>query len=69
LERKNPELLILVTSFLKKLSCYSLNKDEMKSLNAADKLAPLLTTDNPGKIILNFTVIQVQLNFFYQETF
>lgn len=41
----------------------------MKSLNAPDKLAPLLTTDNPGKIILNFTVIQVQLNFFYQETF
>ena len=48
LERKNPELLILVTSFLKKLSCYAVNKDEMKAVNAADKLAQLLTTDNPG---------------------
>jgi hypothetical protein len=48
LDRKNPELLILVTSFLKKLACYSINKEEMKVLNAADKLAPLLTIDNPG---------------------
>jgi len=48
LDRKNPELLILVTSFLKKLSCYSVNKEEMKVLNVADKLTHLLTTDNPG---------------------
>ena len=52
LERKNPELLILVTSFLKKLSCYSINKEEMKSMSAADKLAPMLNTDNPGAFYL-----------------
>ena len=31
LERKNTELLILVTSFLKKLSCFASNKEEMKA--------------------------------------
>ena len=31
LERKNTELLILVTSFLKKLSCFATNKEEMKA--------------------------------------
>ena len=31
LERKNTELLILVISFLKKLSCFASNKDEMKA--------------------------------------
>ena len=30
LERKNTELLILVISFLKKLSCFATNKEEMK---------------------------------------
>ena len=52
LDRKNPELLILVTSFLKKVSCYAINKEEMKTMNVADKLAPHLTTENPGKKIL-----------------
>ena len=33
LNRKNTELLILVVSFLKKMSCYAENKDEMKMLN------------------------------------
>ena len=36
--RKNTELLILVVSFLKKMSCYAENKDEMKMLNLVDKL-------------------------------
>ncbi len=40
-----------MTSFLKKLSCYAINKEEMKTMNVADKLAPHLTTENPGKII------------------
>ena len=40
--RKNTELLILVVSFLKKMSCYAENKDEMKMLNLVDKLIPLL---------------------------
>ena len=42
LSRKNTELLILVVSFLKKMSCYAENKDEMKMLNLVDKLIPLL---------------------------
>ena len=38
LSRKNTELLILVVSFLKKMSCYAENKDEMKMLGLVDKL-------------------------------
>ena len=31
-----------MVSFLKKMSCYAENKDEMKMLNLVDKLIPLL---------------------------
>ena len=47
--RKNTELLILVVSFLKKMSCYAENKDEMKMLNLVDKLIPLLGPAEGGK--------------------
>ena len=43
LERNNQELLILVVSFLKKLACFSRNKEDMKSHNVVEKLAPLLS--------------------------
>ena len=37
LERKNTELLILVISFLKKLSCFASNKEEMKAAGIIGK--------------------------------
>ena len=55
LERKNQELLILVVSFMKKLSCYVKNKEEMKNLNVVDKLAPLLATEDNFDLV-NATV-------------
>ena len=55
LERQNQELLILVVSFLKKLSCYTKNKEEMKALNVVDKLCPLLTTEDNFDLV-NATV-------------
>ena len=55
LERQSQELLILVVSFLKKLSCYTKNKEEMKALNVVDKLCPLLTTEDNFDLV-NATV-------------
>ena len=55
LDRQNQELLILVVSFLKKLSCYTKNKEEMKALNVVDKLCPLLTTEDNFDLV-NATV-------------
>ena len=46
LERRNLELLILVTTFLKKLSIYQENKDDMKRLGVVEKLALLLSAKN-----------------------
>eukprot|EP00095_Tigriopus_kingsejongensis_P012143 maker-scaffold954_size76946-snap-gene-0.19 protein:Tk12143 transcript:maker-scaffold954_size76946-snap-gene-0.19-mRNA-1 annotation:"kinesin-associated protein 3-like" len=46
LNRSNGELLILVISFLKKLSIFVENKDEMKLHGVTEKLASLLTSDN-----------------------
>ena len=46
LDRRNVELSILVVSFLKKLSCYSTNKDEMKVSNIITHLVPILTHYN-----------------------
>lgn len=50
LDRKNVELLILVISFLKKLSVYAVNKDEMGNLGVVEKLGPLLTSENQDLI-------------------
>ena len=50
LTRSNDELLILVISFLKKLSLYSENKDAMVSVSIIEKLTPLLAFDNSDLI-------------------
>ena len=50
LSRSNDELLILVISFLKKLSLYSENKDAMVSASIIEKLTPLLACDNSDLI-------------------
>lgn len=46
LNRSNEELLILVISFLKKLSVYIENNEEMKQYNVIEKIVPLITSDN-----------------------
>ena len=56
LERKNQELLILVVSFMKKLSCYVKNKEEMKNLNVVDKLAQALLGTEDNFDLVNATV-------------
>ena len=50
LSRSNDELLILVISFLKKLSLYTENKDAMISCNTVEKLSPLLLSENSDLI-------------------
>lgn len=46
LERRNLELLILVATFLRKLSIYKENKEALKSLRVVEKLAMLLGARN-----------------------
>lgn len=50
LERQNIDLLVLVVTFLKKLSIVRDNKDEMKDLNVIEKL-PRLLHSNHGDLI------------------
>ena len=50
LSRSNDELLILVISFLKKLSLYTENKEAMIAANTVEKLSPLLLSDNSDLI-------------------
>lgn len=54
LTRANDELLILVISFLKKLSLYTENKDAMVGCNVVERLSPLLQSDNTD--LINATV-------------
>ncbi|XP_050693388.1 kinesin-associated protein 3-like isoform X1 [Eriocheir sinensis] len=53
-ERESPDLLLLVVSFLKKLSCYMENKDDMADLNIVEKVSRLVSTDNSD--LLNVTI-------------
>ena len=50
LVRQNDELLILVISFLKKLSLYVENKDTMVSASIIEKISPLLASENSDLI-------------------
>ena len=50
LARSNDELLILVISFLKKLSLYAENKDAMVSASIIEKISPLLSSHNSDLI-------------------
>ncbi|KAG7176251.1 Kinesin-associated protein 3-like, partial [Homarus americanus] len=54
LERESTDLLLLVVSFLKKLSVYMENKDDMADLNIVEKVSRLVATDNSD--LLNVTV-------------
>lgn len=46
LDRTNMELLILATAFLKKLSIYQENKDQMAACDVVSRLVSLMATDN-----------------------
>lgn len=46
LDRTNIELLILATAFLKKLSIYQENKDQMAACDVVSRLVGLMATDN-----------------------
>lgn len=50
LERQNIDLLVLIVTFLKKLSIVRDNKDEMKELNVVDKLPRLLHSSHSDLI-------------------
>lgn len=61
LDRNNPELLILVVSFLKKLSIFQENKTEMADSNIIEKISALIPHENDDllnialRLLLNMT--------------
>lgn len=57
LERQNIDLLILVITFLKKLSIVKDNKEEMKDLNVVEKLPRLLQSSNHDLILTTLKLI------------
>ena len=46
MERNNPDLLFIVMTFLKKLSVFGQNKNEMKELGIVDKLNRFIPCNN-----------------------
>lgn len=62
LERSNSDLLLLVVTFLKKLSIVKINKDEMKELNIIEKLPNLLQSSNSD-------LVKATLNFLFNLSF
>lgn len=62
LERQNIELLVLIVTFLKKLSIVRDNKDEMYDLNIIEKLPRLLQSTHPD-------LIQVTLKLLFNLSF
>lgn len=57
LERDNDELLILVVTFLKKLSIMQCNKDSMAAMNVIDKLPTLLESSSPDLVHLTLKLL------------
>lgn len=62
MDRQNVEVLILVVTFMKKLSIVKDNKDDMYELNVVEKLPRLLLTNHPD-------LIQVTLKFIFNLSF
>lgn len=56
LERESTELLVIVVGFLKRLSIFTENKNQMKDADIVKNLAPLLLTENE-----NLTVVVLML--------
>lgn len=57
LDHDNPDLLILVVSFLKKLSIFSENKDEMAANGVMEKLARLLPHTNEDLVSITLRLL------------
>jgi hypothetical protein len=57
LERDNDELLVLVVTFLKKLSIMQCNKDAMAGLNIVEKLPKLLDSRSPDLVHLTLKLL------------
>ncbi|CAH0558068.1 unnamed protein product [Brassicogethes aeneus] len=57
LERDNEDLLILVVTFLKKLSIMQCNKDAMAALNVVEKLPKNLDSANPDLVHLTLKLL------------
>ncbi|KAL8617694.1 hypothetical protein ACOMHN_039642 [Nucella lapillus] len=57
LDRNNPELLILVVSFLKKLSIFIENKQEMAELNIIEKLVKLIPCDHEDLLHISLRLL------------
>ncbi|ESP00888.1 hypothetical protein LOTGIDRAFT_140251 [Lottia gigantea] len=57
LDRENPELLILVTSFLKKMSIFIENKSEMAELNIIEKMTKIIPTDHEDLLNISLRLI------------
>lgn len=57
LDRNNVELLVLVVTFLKKLSIIGVNKDDMNDLNIVDKLPRLLQGTPPDLLQVTLKLI------------
>ncbi|CAB4058729.1 Kinesin-associated protein 3 [Lepeophtheirus salmonis] len=66
LERDNEELLILVTSFLKKLSVYRENKDEMSEFGVVEKSAVIFHND---ELFQNHDLIGALLRLLFNLSF
>ena len=57
LERENEELLVLVVTFLKKLSIMQCNKDGMAGLGIVEKLPKLLESNSPDLVHLTLKLL------------
>lgn len=62
LDRHNAEVLIMVVTFMKKLSIVKDNKDDMYELNVVDKLPRILQTSHPD-------LVQITLKFIFNLSF
>jgi len=54
IERNNPDLLFIVLNFLKKLSIFGENKNEMKDQNIIEKLNRFIPCNN--QLLLNIAL-------------
>ena len=65
LDRTNVELLILSTTFLKKLSIYQENKDQMAACDVVPRLVTLMATDND---VLSMAVLRLLHNLSFDRS-
>ena len=57
LQTDSQDLLLLVVSFLKKLSLYLENKNDMADLNILEKLCPILDSENEDLVDITVRLV------------